>query len=78
MLDVKYDCVFAAPDRDEMFPVRGARSEVPCRGSSRSSRVAVGRQLMYSCLLQVVSRTIIRVNQIALDCIVVVGVCRSC
>jgi hypothetical protein len=77
ILDVKYDCVFAAPDRDDIFPVRGARSEVPCRGSSRSSRVAVGRQLMYSCLLLVVSRTIIRVNQIALDCILVVGVRRS-
>ena len=41
MLDVRYDCVFAPPGREEMFPVNGARSDVPCSGSSRSSRVAV-------------------------------------
>jgi hypothetical protein len=53
MLEVRYDCVFAAPDREEMFPVRGARSEVPWRGSSRSSRVAMGCQRMHCrlCLL---------------------------
>lgn len=46
MVDVRYDCVFAAPGRDEMLPVSGARSEVPCSGSSRSSRVAVCGELM--------------------------------
>jgi hypothetical protein len=46
MLDVRYDCVLAAPARDAMLPVSGARSDVPWRGSSRSSRVAVHRQLL--------------------------------
>lgn len=38
--EVRYDCVLP-PDREPMFPVSGARSEVPCMGSSRSSSVAV-------------------------------------
>jgi hypothetical protein len=42
MLEVRYDC--AAPDREDIFPVNGARSEVPWRGSSKSSRVAARRQ----------------------------------
>jgi hypothetical protein len=41
MLDVKYDCVFVPPGA--ILPVSGARSEVPCNGSSRSSSVAVNR-----------------------------------
>ena len=41
MLDVKYDCVLAPPGA--ILPVSGARSEVPCSGSSRSSSVAATR-----------------------------------
>lgn len=85
MVDVRYDCVFAAPDREDMFPVNGVRSDVPCSGSSRSSRVAVGRQSMpmYSSAhtlnaARQLSHTIIWVNQVALHCVVVVWVARSC
>lgn len=43
--EVRYDCVFPA-ERDPMFPVSGARSEVPSMGSSRSSRVAMPKSAM--------------------------------
>lgn len=41
MLDVRYDCVPAGARC--RLPVNGARSELAWSGSSRSSRVAVGR-----------------------------------
>jgi hypothetical protein len=74
MVEVKYDCVFAPPGRDEMLPVRGARSEVPWIGSSRSSRLAI-KHISYLNIRWTrmrVARTIIRVYEIPFHSVVII------
>ena len=74
MVEVKYDCVFAPPGREEMLPVRGVRSEVPWRGSSRSSREAV-KHISYLDIRwtrMLAARTIIRVYKVPFHRVVVI------
>jgi hypothetical protein len=74
MVEVRYDCVFAPPGREEMLPVSGARSEVPWSGSSRSSRAAVEHisYLKFRWTRRLAARTIIRIYEVPFHGVVIV------